>query len=58
MKGEASIRLGLNIPLFVVSTIAMALGTLIGTSGVWSYATRGLIIPEWIKVSLTGGPRY
>ena len=46
-----NIRLGLNIPMFVVSTIAMALGTLIGITGVWGYATRGLIIPEWIKIS-------
>uniref|UniRef100_A0A7C3WT21 Uncharacterized protein n=1 Tax=Thermofilum pendens TaxID=2269 RepID=A0A7C3WT21_THEPE len=46
---EGAIRLGLNIPLFVASTIAIGVGTLTGMIGVWGYTAQRLIVPEWIK---------
>lgn len=48
---EDRIRLGVNIPLFTIGVIATALGCFIGITGIWGYAAKGLIIPEWIKVS-------
>jgi hypothetical protein len=46
-----TVRLGLNIPLFVASMIAIAIGTFTGIVGIWGYAAQKLVIPEWIKVS-------
>jgi hypothetical protein len=41
-----TIRLGLNIPLFVASTIAIAIGTFTGIVGIWGYAAQKLVVPE------------
>ncbi len=49
MKG--TLKLGLNIPLFVASMIAIAAGTFTGIIGIWGFAAQKLVIPEWIKVS-------
>jgi acyl CoA:acetate/3-ketoacid CoA transferase beta subunit len=45
-----TIRLGLNIPLFVASMIAIAIGTFTGIVGIWGYAAQKQVVPEWIKV--------
>lgn len=46
-----TIRLGLNIPLFVAAMISIAIGTFVGIVGIWGYAAQKLTIPEWVKVS-------
>ena len=48
---KRTIKLGLNIPLFVAAMISIALGTLTGMIGIWGYAAQKQVIPEWIKVS-------
>jgi hypothetical protein len=40
-----AIRLGLNIPLFIASMIAIAIGTFTGMVGIWGYAVQRLVIP-------------
>ncbi len=40
-----TVRLGLNIPLFVASMIAIAIGTFTGMAGIWGYAVQRLVIP-------------
>lgn len=47
---EDTIRLGLNVPLFVASLISIASGTFIGMVGVWGYIAQKLVVPEWVKV--------
>jgi hypothetical protein len=46
---RGTIRLGLNIPLFVASLISIGVGTFTGMVGIWGYAAQSLVIPEWIK---------
>ncbi len=48
---KSTIRLGLYVPLFVASMIAIGIGTFTGMVGIWGYAAQKQIIPEWIKVS-------
>ncbi|MCS7126921.1 MAG: hypothetical protein NZ953_00805 [Thaumarchaeota archaeon] len=51
MKAEGNtIRLGLNLPLFIAATIAMGTGTLVGMMGIWGAAAWGRPVPEWEKV--------
>jgi hypothetical protein len=45
-----TIRLGLNIPLFIAALIAMGTGTLVGMIGIWTAAAWGRPVPEWEKV--------
>jgi hypothetical protein len=45
-----TIRLGLNIPLFVASMTTITIGTFTGIVGIWGYAAQKLVVPEWIKV--------
>jgi len=47
---ERTIRLGLNVPLFVASLVAIGVGTFTGIVGIWGYAAQKLAVPEWIKV--------
>jgi len=46
-----SIRLALNIPLFVAAMISIGVGTFTGIVGIWGYAAQKQVVPEWIKVS-------
>jgi hypothetical protein len=46
---RGTIRLGLNIPLFVASLISIGVGTFTGMVGIWGYAAQRLTVPEWIK---------
>ncbi|RSN68608.1 hypothetical protein D9Q81_05680 [Candidatus Korarchaeum cryptofilum] len=46
----SSVKLGLNIPLFVASLISIAAGTFTGMVGVWGYIAYKQAVPEWIKV--------
>lgn len=47
---EKTLRLGLNLPMFVAATIAIATGTLVGMLGIWTAAAWGRPVPEWEKV--------
>lgn len=47
---EDTIRLGLNVPLFVASLISIAAGIFFGMVGVWGYIVQKLVVPEWVKV--------
>lgn len=47
---KTTIRLGLNIPLFIASLISIGIGTLTGMIGIWGYSAQGQIVPEWVKV--------
>ena len=38
-------RLGLNIPLFIASMIAIAIGTFTGMVRIWGYTVQRLVIP-------------
>lgn len=46
-----TIKLGVNIPLFVIGTLVVGFGSLIGIIGIWGYFAKGTISPEWIKIS-------
>ncbi|MEN3048577.1 MAG: hypothetical protein ABDH63_07370, partial [Candidatus Caldarchaeales archaeon] len=45
-----TIRLGLNLPLFIAAMIAIGTGTLVGMMGIWGAAAWGRAVPEWEKV--------
>jgi hypothetical protein len=45
-----TIRLGLNIPLFIAALIAIGTGSLVGMIGIWTAAAWGRPVPEWEKV--------
>ena len=44
------IKLGLNIPLFIASLVAIGTGTLVGMVAVWWYLAWGMPAPEWQRV--------
>lgn len=46
-----TLRLGVNLPLFVVGTLIVGLGAFIGIIGIWGYMAKGLVSPEWVKIS-------
>ncbi|MCS7126910.1 MAG: hypothetical protein NZ953_00750 [Thaumarchaeota archaeon] len=48
--GKGTIRLGLNLPMFVAAMVAIGSGTLVGMMGVWGAAAWGRPVPEWEKV--------
>ncbi|GAY26309.1 hypothetical protein ATG_15120 [Desulfurococcaceae archaeon AG1] len=47
---EETIRLGLNLPLFVAALVSLGTGTLVGMLGIWGAAAWGRPVPEWEKV--------
>ncbi len=49
-RGEATIRLGLSLPVFLGSLIALFAGIFPGILGIWLYAAWKLAVPEFIKV--------
>ena len=47
---STSIRLGLSLPMFLGSLIALFAGVLPGILGVWLFQAWGIAVPEFIKV--------
>ena len=47
---ENTIKLGLNVPLFIASLLSIGAGTFVGMVGVWGYSAQKLVVPEWVKV--------
>ncbi|MDQ7849803.1 MAG: hypothetical protein RB148_05970 [Armatimonadota bacterium] len=47
---NGGIRLGLSLPVFLGSLIAMFVGTFTGLLGIWLYLAWKIAVPEWIKV--------
>lgn len=47
---EETIRLGLNLPMFLASLVALFFGIFPGILGVWLYAAWRIVVPEYIKV--------
>ncbi len=49
-RGEATIRLGLSLPVFLGSLIALFAGIFPGILGIWLYAAWKVAVPKFIKV--------
>ncbi|MEM4189029.1 MAG: hypothetical protein QW544_00755 [Candidatus Caldarchaeum sp.] len=47
---QPTLRLGLNLPMFIAALIAIATGTFVGMLGIWTAAAWGRPVPEWEKV--------
>jgi len=47
---NGGIRLGLSLPVFLGSLIAMFVGTFTGLLGIWLFLAWKIAVPEWIKV--------
>ena len=47
---EENIRLGMNLPMFLASLVALFCGIFPGILGVWLYAAWRIAVPEYIKV--------
>ena len=48
--GVRMIQLGVDIPLFMASTVSIGFGTLSGEVGIWRYLAWKRAVPYWIKV--------
>ncbi|MEK6564046.1 MAG: hypothetical protein AABZ65_03335 [Candidatus Omnitrophota bacterium] len=50
-SGAKTMRIGLNVPLFVASLCAMLIGApLLGLIGVWGFLVQGKAVPAFLKV--------
>lgn len=50
IEGKGTLRLGLNLPLFIAAMVTIGASTLVGMMGVWGAAAWGRPVPEWVKV--------
>ena len=50
-SGSNTMRIGLNVPLFISSLCAMLIGApLLGLIGVWGFLVQGKAVPSFLKV--------
>ncbi|MEM2941717.1 MAG: hypothetical protein QW304_09260 [Thermoproteota archaeon] len=49
-SAQPTLKLGLNLPMFIAALIAIGTGTLVGMIGIWTAAAWGRPVPEWEKV--------
>lgn len=52
---KGNIRLGLNLPMFLASLIAILSGIVSGIGGVWMYGAWKIAVPEFVKVGHAHG---
>ncbi len=55
ISGDASLKLGLNLPMFLASLVALFSGIFGGIFGVWLYGAWKIAVPEYIKVGHAHG---
>lgn len=50
-SGSKTMRIGLNVPLFIASLLAILIGApLLGLIGVWGFLAQGKVVPAFLKV--------
>ena len=55
VREKGNIRLGLNLPMFLASLIAILSGIVSGLGGVWMYGVWKIAVPEFVKVGHAHG---